>query len=236
MTQSYSLSVVLPVYNERDNIKKTVEDSVGFLSAQNIFEQYEIILVDDGSYDGTVEILKNLVVCNNYIRLVTHSKNLGYGRALVSGIKVANFPWVLLMDADGQFKLSSIKDFAEYLMEYDMVVGYRNKRRDSSYRVLLGKIYTFFTCIFFGLKLKDVNCGFKLFKKDILKFNDAICHAGAFYTNIFIKAKTHQYKIKEIPVEHFLRATGRQTGANFNVIVEATMDLLRLRFLKIKKE
>jgi len=231
MNDQHSLSIVLPVYNEEDNIQKTIENSLDFLDHQDFFTQYEVIIVDDGSKDQTANILKKFND-NEFLKIITHPKNLGYGGALVSGIKQARFPWLLLMDSDGQFKISSIQDISGYLSEYDIIAGYRRRRADTFYREFLGKTYTFLVCRLFGLALKDVNCGFKLFRKEALCLNGAHYHAGVFYTDIFIKAKQNGLRIKEVPIDHFPRVSGKQTGADFNVISKSVIDLVKLIFEK----
>lgn len=235
MNNKLCISVILPVHNEQDNIKKTVEDSLDFLSCQESFGEYEIIVVDDGSTDGTAHILKELAGSIEGLKVVTHSKNLGYGRALVSGVRQARFSWVFMMDADGQFKISSLGDMLKFISDYDIITGYRYKRSDPFYRVFIGKVYTALACLLFGLRLKDINCGFKLFKREVLDFDRTVCHAGVFYTDIFVKAKAKGYKVKEVPVKHFLRAGGMQTGAGLKVIFEAIKDLFRLGFSRRKK-
>jgi glycosyltransferase involved in cell wall biosynthesis len=228
-----SLSVVLPAYNEEGSIARTVKATAAFLKQQNEFKEYEIIVVDDGSTDQTAGILKKLKDVEP-LKVITHPANLGFGGAVASGIKQARFSWLLLMDSDGQFKIDSIQKFTEYLSEYEIIAGYRNPRADAFYRELLGKTYTFLACRLFGLMLRDINCGFKMFKKESLRLNGAHYHAGVFYTNIFIKAKRDGYRIKEVPVDHYPRTCGKQTGANFDVVFKAVMDLGKLIFARNK--
>lgn len=234
MNNNSSISIIFPVYNEEDNIKKTVEDTIDFLEKQDFFNAYEVIAVDDGSTDGTAHILKELAESVGCLKIVTHFKNLGYGRTLVSAVVETRFSWVFMMDADGQFEISSLRDMFQHISDYDIITGYRRRRADPFYRVFIGKTYTFLACSLFGLRFKDINCGFKLFKREVLDFDGTICHAGAFYTHIFVKAKAKGYKIKEIPVEHFPRIKGKQAGVNVKVIFVAIVDLIRLGFSKRK--
>ncbi|MCK5012410.1 MAG: glycosyltransferase family 2 protein [Candidatus Omnitrophica bacterium] len=235
MRNKNTISIILPVYNEEGNIKKTVQDSVDFLRLQEVFKEYEVIVVDDGSTDQTSYILEELAKSFECLKIITHPKNLGYGRAMVAAAKEARFSWVFMMDADGQFKINSLNDVVNNISDYDIITGYRYKRADPFYRIFIGKMYTFFVCLLFGLRLKDVNCGFKLFRREILDFDDTICHAGAFYTSVFIKAKTKGYKTIEIPIEHFPRLKGKQKGVGLKVIIEAVLDLARLIFSKRKR-
>jgi len=231
MENKYSLSVVLPAYNEEGSIEQMIEESVAFLKQHNKFEEYEIIVVDDGSTDQTASILKRLEDIEP-IKIITHSKNLGFGGAIVSGIRQAQYSWLLIMDSDGQFKIDSLQKITDFLSEYDIIAGFRYRRADAFYRKFLGKAGNFLTCRLFGLALKDVNCGFKLFKKEALHLNGGHCHAGAFYTDIFIKAKQRGHRIKEVPIVHYPRVHGKQTGANIDVIFKAIKDLAKLIFTK----
>jgi len=234
MTENKSLSIILPIYNEQDNIRKTIGHSFEYLLKQSVFTLFEVIVVNDGSHDQTAEILNDIKGKHKDLVIVTHPKNLGYGTALLSGVKKAKFDWVLLMDADGQFQISSMAKAIEYMPDYDIITGYRFKRQDSVYRIILGKCYTILACLIFGLNLKDINCGFKFINCKKINFKGISAHAGAFYTNFYIKAKAMGCRIKEFPVEHFRRNSGRGTGANLDVILASMKDVINLRFRNLK--
>lgn len=224
----YSISIIFPVYNEEGNIEKTVKDSVKFLATRKIIKDYEIILVNDGSRDNTDEILKKLEKEVPRIKIITHSKNLGYGMALTSGLNGSIYPLVFFMDSDGQFNISEIDKLIPFADNYDIIVGYRYNRKDSFYRVALGRMYGWLVYLLLGLKFKDINCGFKLFKREALNLkNMHNSNGGVFYAQIFSRARGR--KIKEIPVDHFPRLKGRQTGASKKIIFNAVMDLIKLK-------
>ncbi|MCK5213780.1 MAG: glycosyltransferase family 2 protein [Candidatus Omnitrophica bacterium] len=230
MNNNVPISIVLPAHNEEGNIKKTVEEVFYFFEGHNVFSQYEIIVVDDGSTDQTPIILKELEKRIECLVVVNHSNNLGYGGALISGLRKARFSWVVIMDADGQFRINSICSMFDYMSRYDIITGCRNNRSDSWCRIILGRSYAILASIIFGLKIKDINCGFKLFKKDALDFKRASCHAGVFFTDVFITAKVKGLKVKEVPIEHFSRLKGRQSGASLKVIFMSLIDVIRLFF------
>lgn len=232
MPNQNSISVVLPLFNEEKNIKQTVDDTFDYFQKQSFFDTFEVIAVNDGSTDQTKEILDQLCETHSRLRIVSHPKNLGYGAAMMTGIKNAVNACILLMDGDGQIHISSVDAAVEYISDYDIITGFRVKRRDPVFRVLLGKAYTNFVALLFGVRLKDVNCGFKLIKKGFLDIDAIDCHAGVFYTNIFIYARSKQARIKEVPIEHFPRSHGKQTGASAEVIYEALFDLIKLKFSK----
>lgn len=224
----YSLSVIFPVYNEEGNIEKTVKDSAKFLSTHKIIKNYEIILVNDGSKDNTAIILSQLLHEFPCAKIITHRKNLGYGAALTSGVVESRYPFVLFMDADGQFHISEVDKLIPFVDNYDIIVGYRFNRRDSFCRVALGRIYGGLVSLLLGMKFKDINCGFKLFKREVLNLeNTHNSNGGIFYAEVFLKVRG--CKIKEIPVGHFPRLTGKETGASKKIILNTIMDLIRLR-------
>lgn len=228
----YSLSVVLPVYNEEENINEVIVSIIDFLRNNDSISEFEIIAVDDGSTDNTMLVLESVCKENDCCKIVKHVKNLGYGKTIISGMKKTIYPLVLFMDADGQFKIASFNNMLEYISEYDIIIGYRALRKDGLHRRILGNIFTFLVNCLFDLKIKDVNCGFKLYKKEVFN-NEYNFHAGVFYTEVFVKAIKDGFRIKQIPVEHYPRLKGRQSGASLKVIFIAIIDMIRLIGLKI---
>ncbi|MGE0268519.1 MAG: glycosyltransferase family 2 protein [Candidatus Omnitrophota bacterium] len=232
MSDQVTLSVILPVYNEESNIRKTVEEVYNHLHSHKNITGYEIILVDDGSTDRSPDILKDLGKSYNHVTVVTLPVNKGYGKALISGIERSRHEWILLMDSDGQIKINSIDPMLNYTRDYDIIAGYRSKRVDPVHRIMLGKLYTFCVGAAFGIKSKDINCGFKLFHKQFLETEGIDSHAGAFYTHVFINARVKKARIKEVPIEHFVREGGVPTGANIKVVGTAMADFIQLIFRK----
>jgi glycosyltransferase involved in cell wall biosynthesis len=224
----FSLSVILPVYNEGENIADTVADTAKFLSEQSFLSAYEMIVVDDGSTDASRTILNSLGDQVRHLKVLHHPRNLGYGAALVSGIQQALSEWVLLMDADGQFKVDALLPMIPCLEHYDIVAGFRFKRTDSLYRIFLGQCYSRLAALLFKVNLKDINCGFKLFRKDIINIDAISSHGGVFYTDFFMKAIKQGCRVQQLPVEHFPRVRGKQTGASLKVVSAAVIDVIRL--------
>jgi len=234
MSCQFSLSVILPALNEEDNIENVVLSAVKYLNHTPAVRDFEIIVVDDGSTDRTFDVLQQLQKTTDSLHLVTHSKNLGYGCAMSAGIRQARGEWLLLMDADGQFQINSFEDMIKFLPDYDIVIGYRMRRQDPLYRIILGNLNTYLSCVLFSLQVKDINCGFKLFRRDVLMSQSMDGHAGAFYAGILKGAFARNYRIKQIPVMHYPRIYGRQTGASPRVIMQAMADVLRLKFSRYK--
>lgn len=223
------LSVFFPAYNEEANLKNTV------LSARKVLpeiaDKWEIIIVNDGSTDKTGEIASELTEEDNRIRLINHSVNSGYGASLRSGFYSAKYPWIAFTDSDGQFDFSEITSFIDKQRETaaDLVIGYYKKRRVSLVKIITSRVWEAVVFVLFGLKVKDIDCGFKLISKKVI---DAIpkleSERGAFISSeLLIKARKANFKIVEIPVTHF-PATRVGTGRKLNVIVKSFVDLAKL--------
>src|SRR3989337_2392910 len=223
-----SISVVLPAYNEAKNIEKTVNDTVSYLERKVTY--YEIIVVNDGSVDGTREVVERLSLSNPKIVLVNHPINLGYGSALRSGFERASLDYIFFMDSDGQFKISDVDRLIPFIENYDVIVGYREKRADPFIRSLNTWLYHLFIRFLFGLKLRDMDCAFKLFPRTAYYDIRPIKSGGALFSaELIIKLGKKGFKIKEVPVRHFPRRFGKQTGANLKVILRMFKECWKLK-------
>src|SRR3972149_9464006 len=223
-----SLSVVLPAYNEAKNIEGTVSEAISYLREK--FEQFEIIVVNDGSVDGTRGVGERVSLSNPKIVLVNHPVNLGYGSALRSGFERASLDYIFFMDSDGQFKISDVDRFLRYIEDYDVIVGYREKRADPFIRSLNTWLYHLFIRFLFGLKLRDMDCAFKLFPRTAYYDIRPIKSGGALFSaELIIKLGKKGFKIKEVPVRHFPRRFGKQTGANLKVILRMFKECWKLK-------
>lgn len=226
----HELSVFLPTYNEEENIKITT------LKVQDVLEKiadnWEIIIVNDGSTDRTLESAKALVRSDRRIRLINHEKNLGYGAALKTGFYNARFPWIAFIDSDGQFDFSEITSLIEKQKETnaDLVIGYYKKRQVSRSVILTTKLWVYFVFFLFGLKVRDIDCGFKLVRKSVIdKIPKLESERGAFISSeLLIKAKKKNFKTVEVPVTHYPRTKGRATARKIDVIFRSFVDLFKL--------
>jgi len=224
------LSVFFPSYNEEANIEKTL------MMAREVLldtaSEWEIIVVNDGSRDRTGEIAERLSKSDKRIRVVTHSPNRGYGAAFKSGFYSARFPWIAFTDADGQFDFSEITKLIAKQKETkaDLVIGYYLKRQVSLLRKLNSFLWQLVVFLLFGLKVKDIDCGFKLVSKKVIdKIPKLESERGPFISSEFlIKAKKSGFKIVEVGVHHYPRKAGTATGAQLRVIIHGFIDLFRL--------
>ena len=224
-----SISLVLPAYNEAPNIEPMVAEATPALAANTT--DYEIIVVDDGSADETAAITRRVMETHSHVRLVQHPVNQGFGAAVFSGFTSAEKDWIFYTDADRQFVLSELECFVPYMEEADLIAGYRAPRRDPVLRVFYGKGWSALCTLLFGYTVRDVDCGFKLFRREIIQnLAPQIASRGAtFSIEWLVRAKRAGYRFVELPVTHRPRVAGSQTGANINVIVRAFRELVQFR-------
>jgi len=225
------LSVYFPCYNEENNLQATVDKAVKVLS--KTAKKWEIIIVNDGSKDNTAKVALGLKKqYSPQIRIVTHNPNRGYGAAFKSGLYSAKYEWITFTDSDGQFDFSEIKNFIETQKKTksDIVIGYYLERKVSKAVILTSKIWEIIVFTLFGLKVKDIDCGFKFIRKKVVDTIPKLeAERGAFISSEFlIKAKKAGFKITEIGVHHYPRVEGQATGRQLKVILKSFSDLLRL--------
>jgi len=222
-----SLSVFFPCYNEEANVERTTQAALSACRA--LSDDFEIIIVDDGSRDRTGELADALAAAHPEVRAVHNRPNLGYGGALQAGFRAAAKPWVFYTDGDGQFDFQEIALLLPLLEHCDIVSGYRLDRRDPAIRKLNALAWTTLVNLVFGMRLRDIDCAFKLFPRSL--FDRIAMHSrGALIdAEILAKATYLGYRIGQIGVHHYPRRAGEQTGANLRVIARAFKELFVLR-------
>jgi glycosyltransferase involved in cell wall biosynthesis len=220
------LSVFLPCHNEAANVERVVRGFLGELPT--VAEQYEVIIVDDGSQDGTYEIAEGLARESPHVKVVRHRLNCGYGGAVISGIRAASLPYVLLADGDGQFDPAEMSRLTAKAHENDVVVGCRIERADNAIRKANGKAWTMLVRLLFGVRISDVDCGFKLFRRDLLDGIELRAQGAMISTELMVRVAARRARIAEVGVHHLPRRGGKQSGANVKVIVKAFKELFIL--------
>lgn len=217
------LSIFFPFWNEEKNVKFVVESAIPI--AKKIAREWEILIIDDGSSDRTLEIGRELAREHKNVRVITHTPNRGYGAALREGLEQAKYKYVVFTDGDRQFDFSEVERFIENIKGTDIVIGFRKKRRDDFVRHILMNLLKLWDFVFFRFYFKDIDCGFKMFKKDAIQTIMPLRSEGAMITTeILAKATGKKLKIKEVEVSHYPREYGAQTGANMEVVVRAVLE------------
>lgn len=230
-TQIKELSVFFPCYNEDKNVKNTFNKALPTI--KKIAEKWEVIFIDDGSKDNTSKVLKEIKSAYpKNIKIITHHPNRGYGAAFKSGFYNAKYEWITFTDADGQFDFSEISKFIKKQKETnsDLVIGYYLSRQVSKSVILTSKIWELIVYLLFGLKVRDIDCGFKLVNKKVIDTIPKLeAERGAFISSEFlIKSKKAGFKITEIGVHHYPRTEGQATGRQLKVIIKSFTDLFKL--------
>ena len=230
-----SLSIVLPAYNEAENVAAAVQDVSQV--AQSLGRDYEILVVNDGSKDNTGQIVRDLEPQIANLRLVEHYPNRGYGGALKAGFEAATKDLIAFVPADNQFVFGEVDGLLKKLQaeNADIVCGYRHDRQDPLIRRFNAFGWNSVVRLLFGYLSRDIDCGFKLFRREVLERIHIESNGAMIDTEFLAGAKARGIRIAEVPVTHLPRTAGEPTGANLAVIVKAFRDLFRFR-LRLTRE
>jgi len=222
-----SLSVFFPAYNEQDIIAKTVNDAARAIT--QFADDFEIIVVDDGSADNTAAIVEALTQHEPRLRLVRHERNRGYGAALRTGFASARKDLIFFSDADGQFDLQELPGLLALLNRAPVVLGYRIRRSDPPHRLFIAKVYNLIVRAVFGLRVRDIDCAYKLFRREVLEPVSLESNGAFISSELLIKLKRRETPMIERGVHHYPRTTGASKGATVGVILRTIRDIIRLR-------
>lgn len=225
------LSYFFPAHNEEANLRPLVGEAL--MALPEIAEAWEIVIVDDGSRDATPRIADELAAANpGFVRAVHHPTNLGYGAALRSGLAAARHDLVGFTDGDRQFRVADLARLTARLAEPDapdVVAGYRIRRADPLVRTVYARLYRLANRIFFGLRVRDVDCACKLFRREALE-GIRIESGGAFFSaELLIKLQASGHSVAEVGIPHYPRTAGSATGARPSVVFRAVRDFWALR-------
>ena len=229
-----SLSVFFPCYNEEANVEPTTRAALE--TCPLVSDDYEVIIVDDGSADRTGQIADRLAAELPHVRVVHNRPNRGYGGALQAGFRAATKQWVFYTDGDGQFDFNEIPKLLELLDRCEIVSGYRLDRKDSAMRRLSGWAWSMLCNLVLGLWLRDIDCAFKIYPRRLFDEIPMYAQGALIDAEILARAKRRGYRIGQVGVHHYPRLTGRQSGASLKVILRAFVELIKLRGRIMKGE
>jgi glycosyltransferase involved in cell wall biosynthesis len=221
------LSLFYPLYNEEGNIEEAARRALTILP--RYAETFEVILVDDGSRDATGSIADRLAAEDSRVRAVHHPANRGYGGALRTGIAAARHEWIFYTDGDNQFDLDELRLLLPLRHDHEIVSAYRVQRNDRLHRRVNEAIFNTVIRILFGLRLRDVDCAFKLYRSSIFEGMELISEGAMIDVEILARAARRGARIAQVGVKHYPRTVGQSTGGSLAVIGRAVRELFRLR-------
>jgi glycosyltransferase involved in cell wall biosynthesis len=225
--QRPSLSIFFPAYNDAGTIASLV--LVAHMTARELTSDYEITVVDDGSPDHTGVLLDEMARHFSWLRVIHHAKNRGYGGALRTGFSSATKDLIFYTDGDAQYDPREMVKLYEALKPgVDLVNGYKIGRSDPPHRVVIGRVYHWFVRTVFGLRLRDVDCDFRLMRRAVFDKVVLTRSSGVICVELMKKVQDHGYQVAEVPVHHYHRSYGRSQFFNVPRVGRTLIDLMRL--------
>lgn len=228
-----SLSAFFPAYNEELNLARMYESLSAILP--QVAAEYEILIVNDGSRDGTGQIADRLAKEDPRVRHILHATNLGYGAAVADGFAASRYEYIFFTDGDNQFDVSQLAILVPFAAEFDAVIGYRINRQDHLLRLLSAQAWNRLVGWVLGLHVKDIDCAFKLVRKSALPAGRLESTGAMVSTELLVKLVRAGRSIREIGVLHQPRIAGKQTGTNPRVVLRAFKELYAFR-RKLREE
>jgi len=223
-----SLSFFIPMYNERENIGRTLDAAEAALDGLGL-DDYELLVIDDGSRDGCAEIVEARAQHNPRLRLVRHKVNQGYGAALRTGFTHATRQAVFYTDSDLPADLDNLRRALPLLAEADVVIGYRLNRADTLRRTLYSRVYNGLMRVLFGVRVRDVNFSFKLVRRSVLQRIHLTAGTVFIDGQLLAEAVRHDFRIAELPVPYQPRLHGRSSFDSPRVAWETLREMLGYR-------
>ncbi len=241
-TVPYSISAFFPAYNDAGTIASMVvstDRTLRSLPARypSISDDYEIIVVNDGSADHTAEVLDELAGRYPRLKVVTHPKNRGYGGALRTGFSSSTRDLVFYTDGDAQYDPRELERLIAALCDdVDMVQGYKIQRHDPLNRIIIGKLYHVLVNFMFDLRMRDVDCDFRLIRRSVFERVRLESDSGIICVELMTRFRQAGGVLTEVPVHHYHRAYGVSQFFNFRRVARVGIDLLKLWYrLKVRR-
>jgi glycosyltransferase involved in cell wall biosynthesis len=222
----HSVSFILPAWNEEENIVQALESTAA--AARRHCSDFEIVVVDDGSTDGTVHLVEALQLTYPTLRLIRHETNRGYGEALHTGFSACQLEYVFFTDADNQFDMDELPLLLAGTAHSDIVAGYRRVRRDPKMRLLNAWLWNRLVRLLFYVPVRDIDCAFKLFKRSAIANIEIESRGAMINTEIMVKLARAGWRIVEVGVTHRPRQGGEPQGARLRVIARAFAEVARM--------
>jgi glycosyltransferase involved in cell wall biosynthesis len=230
------LSVFFPAYNDSGTIASLVIQAVR--TARRLTPDYEVIVINDGSADGTPDVLDELARVFPQVRVVTHERNRGYGGALRTGFANATREIVFYTDGDAQYDPTEMEAlWRRFDDDVDVVNGYKISRSDPLHRIVIGRVYHHIVRMLFGLTVRDVDCDFRMMRRSIFDTVHLEKNSGVICLEMMKKITDGRFRIAEVPVHHYHRAYGKSQFFNFGRLYRTAIDVMKLWYaLVVRRE
>lgn len=222
-----SVSAVFPCYNDETTIGGLVDDAYAALSP--LVAEVEVVVVNDGSADGSAAVLGALTADRSWLRVIHHETNGGYGKALLSGFTAAKYEWIFYTDGDAQYDASEAALLVPLATsEIDVVQGYKMGRGDSWYRKVIGRVYHHVVKLLFRLEVRDTDCDFRMFRRQLIIDRPLTSTTGVICVEMMRSFQRAGARFVEIPVHHYFRPSGKSQFFRVPAIARSARQLLAL--------
>lgn len=224
-----SVSIFYPCYNDWGTMGSMIMFTVQ--TSEHLGLDYDITIVDDGSDAHTRQLLDEIARQYPQVRVLQHEKNRGYGGALRSGFAAATREWIFYTDGDAQYDVRELELLLDHVSDnVDVVQGYKIQRNDPLHRIIIGRIYHWIVKIAFGLRLRDVDCDFRLIRRSVFDKVRLISDSGVICCEMMVKIQRAGFRVIQVPVHHHERAHGKSQFFNFPRIARVAWNLSGLWF------
>jgi glycosyltransferase involved in cell wall biosynthesis len=221
------LSIFFPAFNDSATIASLVIAAVQ--TARRLTPDFEVLVVNDGSSDATASVADELAGIYPQVRVIHHERNRGYGGALRSGFASATKEFIFYTDGDAQYDPREMAELWPRMREgVDLVNGFKISRSDPLHRIVIGRVYHHAVKLLFGLRVRDVDCDFRLMRRSIFDRVTLEKASGVICLEMMKKIQDAGFGIEEVAVHHYHRAAGKSQFFNFRRIFRTAIDVLKL--------
>ena len=220
------VSLFFPVYRDEATVARVAEKALAVLAEQA--DDYEVIIVDDGSPDRAGAIADEIAGRERRVRVIHHPRNLGYGMALRSGFEAARYEWICFTDGDDEYEVDDLRKLVRLRDRYDLIITFRYAKRYSGWRIFVSYVYNRVIRLLFQTPYRDVSCGLKLVRKDVVSELDLISTSPFIGAEIAIRTMLKGFRVGEVGIQTFPRAFGKGSSTSLPNILATLRDMRRV--------